>query len=68
MYRPEADPYCYPGTSVLINLLGTRDQEMLSAFEAEMTTDRATEPLPAGRFSYRHYRAIHRHLFQDVYP
>ncbi|MGQ0485143.1 MAG: Fic/DOC family protein [Hyphomicrobiales bacterium] len=24
-------------------------------------------PLPAGRFTIRHYKAIHRHLFQDVY-
>ena len=68
MYKAEADPYCYPGTTVLINLLGTPDQVKLDAFEAEMTADRATEPLPAGRFSYQHYCAIHRHLFQDVYP
>lgn len=32
-----------------------------------MSSDRATEPLPPGRLSYNHYRAIHRHLFQDVY-
>src|SRR4029453_6361106 len=24
-------------------------------------------PLPAGRLSARHYRAIHHHLFRDVY-
>ena len=68
MYRAEPDPYCYPGTTVLINRLGTSEPAELAAFEAEMTSDRATEPLPAGRFSYRHYRAVHRHLFQDVYP
>jgi len=32
-----------------------------------MTTLRAEEPLPAGRFGTAHYRAVHRHLFQDVY-
>jgi len=68
MYRAEPDPYCYQGTTVLINLLNTSDQAELDSFEAEMTSDRATEPLPAGRLSYSHYRAIHRHLFQDVYP
>jgi cell filamentation protein len=68
MYQAEADPYCYPGTAVLVNRLGLRDQTELDAFEAEITSQRATEPLPAGRLSYRHYRAIHRHLFQDVYP
>ncbi len=67
MYRPEPDPYCYPGTTVLINRLDLHDQAALAAFEAEITSQRATEPLPAGRLGYRHYRAIHRHLFQDVY-
>jgi cell filamentation protein len=68
MYKAEADPYCYPETTVLINRLDLRDQADLSAFEAEITSQRAAEPLPAGRLGYRHYCAIHRHLFQDVYP
>ena len=67
MYRAEPDPYCYPGTTVLINRLGTTDQSILDAFEAEMTSQRAAEPLPIGRLSYSHYRAIHRHFFRDVY-
>ena len=67
MYKAEADPYCYPGTTVLINRLGLRAQARLDAFEAEITTQRASEPLPTGRLSYTHYLAIHRHLFQDVY-
>ena len=32
-----------------------------------MAAQRADEPLPAGRLSVRQYRAIHRHLFQDIY-
>ena len=67
MYDAVADPYCYPDTTVLINKLNLRDQAKLDAFEAEITTQRAAEPLPAGRLSYTHYRAIHQHLFQDVY-
>jgi cell filamentation protein len=67
MYRAAPDPYCYPGTTVLINRLGTADQSILEAFEAEMTSQRAAEPLPTGRLSYSHYRSIHRHFFQDVY-
>lgn len=67
MYRAAADPYCYPGTTILINRLGLRSQARLRAFEAEITAQRATEPLPSGRLTYSHYRAIHRHLFQDVY-
>jgi cell filamentation protein len=67
MYKAEPDPYCYPGTTILINRLGTQDHATLEAFEAEMTSDRASEPLPSGRVGYTHYCAIHRHLFQDVY-
>lgn len=62
------DPYCYTGTGVLRNKAGLRDPEILEAFELEMTTLRAEEPLPEGRFGPAHYRAVHRHLFQDVYP
>jgi cell filamentation protein len=32
-----------------------------------MTAQRFDEPLPGGRLSLRHYRAVHHHLFQDVY-
>jgi cell filamentation protein len=32
-----------------------------------MTFARSEEPLPRGRLSASHYRAIHHHLFQDVY-
>jgi cell filamentation protein len=67
MYAAGRDPYCYPGTTVLINRLGLRSQSELDAFEAEVSAERATQPLPAGRTSYAHYRAIHKHLFGDVY-
>lgn len=61
------DPYCYRGAGVLKNKAGLRDAALLEAFELEMTTLRAEEPLPGGRFGPAHYRAVHRHLFQDVY-
>ncbi|SFQ30530.1 cell filamentation protein [Bradyrhizobium sp. Ghvi] len=62
------DPYCYKGTSVLKNRARLRDDKTLEAFELEMSTLRAEEPLPAGRFTPTHYKRIHHHLFQDVYP
>lgn len=68
MYDAIADPYCYPGTTVLKNIPDIRDQIGLDDFETVMTTQRADEPLPTGRFSVSHYQAIHRHLFQDIYP
>lgn len=67
MYDAVPDPYCYPGTTVLMNLADIREQALLDDFEAAMTTLRADEPLPRGRLSVSHYKAIHRHLFQDVY-
>jgi cell filamentation protein len=67
-YDAGSDPYCYAGTSVLKNILGIRDQAALEQFEAAIVRQRALEPLPRGNLSVSHYRSIHRHLFQDVYP
>lgn len=64
---PSQTPYCYEGTTVLKNIPGLRAQLELDAFEAISTAARASLPLPSGRFSVTQYRAIHRHLFQDVY-
>lgn len=66
-YDAFEDPYAYPGTSVLRNLLDIPDQATLSAYEVEISTLRAEEPLPEGDFDPEHYCRIHRHLFQDVY-
>jgi len=67
MYDAVEEPYCYPGTTVLKNRLNLKKQSELDAFEAEITAQRAEEPLPSGRLGYAHYKAIHKHLFQDVY-
>jgi cell filamentation protein len=67
MYEAADDPYCYPDTPVLKNRLDLRTQDELDEFEALITTQRADEPLPAGRLDYNHYRAVHHHLFQDVF-
>lgn len=67
MYQAEQDPYCYRGTSILKNIPGLRDAVALRDFEVEIVAQRASEPLPTGRLSARHYSAIHHHLLQDVY-
>ncbi len=70
MYEAFDDPYCYEGTPVLKNKLDFRTQAELDKAEKFLSAQRAEEPLPKlpkGGFSYRHYCAIHRHLFQDVY-
>lgn len=61
------DPYVYKGTHVLKNRPGIREAATLEAFELEMTTLRAEESLPTGRYGPAHYCQVHRHLFQDVY-
>jgi cell filamentation protein len=65
-----SDPYLYPGTSVLKNLRGLTDPNLLERFEARRTHRRLAElidtPLPGG-FDVAHLKAIHRYIFQDVY-
>lgn len=66
-----ADDDLYPGTTVLRNHADIRNQTDLEAFEADATAVRMLELLEqpiAGRFDFDHLCAIHRHLFQDVYP
>jgi cell filamentation protein len=66
-YAAIPDPYSYRGTQVLKNIPGIRDAAILKRFETAITAQRADEPLPTGRLTLSHYKAIHRHLFQDVY-
>lgn len=66
-YREAPDRYRYAGTDILRNLPGLRDAELLARYEAISVLARSGEPLPAGRFSATHFKAVHRHLFQDVY-
>jgi cell filamentation protein len=61
------DPYVYPGTSVLRNRLGTTDPDYLDKQERALVVLRMRGNIPGGSFDLTHLRAIHRHLFQDVY-
>jgi cell filamentation protein len=64
------DPYVYPGTNILRNLLEIEDHERLQQFEAVSTAYRISElrlsPI-AGSFDTAHLQRIHHHIFQDVY-
>ena len=66
MYDAVEDPYTYKNSTVLKNKLDLQIQTDLDAFEAEISSARAEEPLPEGALDFKHYCAIHRHLFQDV--
>jgi cell filamentation protein len=68
---PESsDPYTYPGTDVLRNILDIRDPQQLAAFEANASAARLIEldasPV-VGQFDVAQLKAIHWSIFQDVY-
>jgi cell filamentation protein len=67
-YQTVDDPHCYPGTQLLRNIPDFRDEAALEAFEVEMVALRTEEGVPEGSLSPAHYRDLHRHMFQDVYP
>lgn len=61
------DPYVYPGTSILRNRFGIIDPDVLDKVERRYVLQRSRRGVPSGAFDLTHLRAIHRHLFQDVY-
>lgn len=67
MYDAIDDPYTYPDSTVLVNKADLRDQAELDDFEAEMAYARSMEEIPGGDLDFAHFKAVHHHLFQDVY-
>lgn len=64
------DHYLDPATGVLKNKLGIRDEEKLNEAEASLSAWRSfqlAENPVHGRFDLDHLKAIHRHLFSDLY-
>lgn len=68
-YGVDQDRYCYPGSDVLINLLGITDGESLNQAEVEFTRLRLSQyDYPVFRdFSLATLKNIHFYLFQDIY-
>jgi cell filamentation protein len=63
----DADPYVYPGTNIIRNRLLITDPQILDRMERRLVIQRTRSGVPGGKFDLAHLRAIHRHLFQDVY-
>lgn len=61
------DAYTYENSSVLRNKAGHETQEALDQFERLSVANRMVEEPPQGGFDYAHLKALHFHLFQDVY-
>ncbi len=62
--------YCYPDSEVLKNKLNITDENELFEAEKELTAIRLKElqdkPIK-GKFDFKHLKAIHKYIFQDVY-
>ena len=63
-----SDPYVDPVTNTLRNRLGITDRTQLDRAERAYVQVRLEQGTPTGNFDLSHLRAIHRHLFQDLYP
>jgi cell filamentation protein len=63
--------YTYPGTDILKNKFGATTHDELQELEADYVAARYAEIQagygPPPQFDAEHLKALHRHLFQDVY-
>ena len=66
-YDDREDPYTYPGTNTLRNRFGIKNSARLAKVEAVLTKQRMSEPLPDIALTAAGYKALHRHIFRDVY-
>jgi cell filamentation protein len=65
-----ADPYVYPGTTVLRNLAGLEDAGPLAQREAQTSTLRLAQLAALrldGVYDLQHLQEFHRFIFQDIY-
>lgn len=67
MNDQDLDPYLYPDVPVLRNKLNIKDGRTLDVAERAIVTQRVRQGAPTGDLDLVHLRAIHRHLFQDIY-
>jgi fido (protein-threonine AMPylation protein) len=67
-YGAEQDPYCYPGTNTLKNLLNIRDEALLEVVEREITELEAQRQIMSPPpYVYSYLKSIHQALFSDIY-
>ena len=62
--------YCYLNSDVLINKLNIKNDKELFEAEREFVMYRAAMLIDSpqkGNFDFEHLKAIHKHLFQDIY-
>ena len=70
-YNERKSRYCYENSNVLINNLNIRDNKILQKYEAKITAAKLFGLMQTGiigKFDIKHLNAIHKYLFEDVYP
>lgn len=67
-YGTGDDPACYPGTSLLRNLLNIEDEDLLEEAEREISSITASEiEFSPPSYDLAYLQEIHRTLFADIY-
>ncbi len=64
------DPYFYDDVPVLKNKLNIKDKEELESTEADITFIKLLDVdrvMKNGKFEFNHLKAIHKHIFEDIY-
>ncbi len=72
IYLDSVDPEYYPNTHTFVNKLNKKDWKKLKSKEADFSVIRSLELLQqpniiSTTFDYNHLKAIHHHLFKDIY-
>ena len=71
VYEERNSSYCYENTNTLINKLDIRDSKVLQKYEAKITAAKLLALMQKGiigNFDVNHINAIHKYLFEDIYP
>ena len=71
IYEDRNSSYCYENTNTLINKLDIRDSKVLQKYEAKITAAKLLALMQKGiigNFDVKHINAIHKYLFEDIYP
>jgi len=67
-YGTGNDPYCYPDSKVLRNLLNIENDEELEEAEEELTELAAADiEFESPPYDFNYLKSIHEQLFEDVY-
>jgi cell filamentation protein len=67
-YGTDNDPYCYPGSTTLINKLGIKDSKLLEEAEKEISFLNAREiDYSQPPYNLDYWCSIHQKLFSDIF-